>query len=134
MHALRKRRLYTACSIIIGVAVAVALCLYAIRQQVDLYYTPQQLTTAHILPEQEIRIGGMVKLGSLTREKNSLKIHFVITDYQRSILVSYQGLLPALFREGRGIVVRGHINRLGWFDANQVLAKHDERYKPPDVG
>jgi cytochrome c-type biogenesis protein CcmE len=129
----RRRRLYFIIAILAGVSMAVSLAIYALGQNVNLYYTPTQLALAQSPPRQMFRMGGMVKVGSFVRQPDSLKVHFVLTDYQHELPVQYTGILPALFREGQGIVVQGKLNPQGAFMADQVLAKHDEKYMPPGI-
>lgn len=129
----RKKRLIIALFIICGVSIAAAFALYALRQSINLYYTPSQLTTANIAPNQIIRLGGMVEKGSVQFAKQGIQVSFVLTDYKKQIPVQYNGVLPALFREGQGIVVEGKLNSSGIVIADQVLAKHDENYMPPGI-
>lgn len=129
----RRRRLYFILVILLGVSLAVSLAIYALGQNVNLYYTPTQLVAEQAPPQQVFRMGGMVKQGSFVRQPNSLQLRFVLTDYQHEVPVQYTGILPALFREGQGIVVQGRLNAQGVFIADQVLAKHDEKYMPPGI-
>lgn len=131
MNFKRKKRLAGLMGMVVGVGVTVSLVLFALNKNINLYYTPSQLNINQ-LPNAQLRIGGLVKKGSLKREENSLKIHFIITDLVKEIAVSYTGIVPALFREGQGVVVEGKF-RGGNFYANQVLAKHDEKYMPPGI-
>lgn len=132
MHPQRKKRLCILLFIVSGVAIALGLVLYSLQQNINLYYTPSQLSADHIGPRQEIRIGGLVEKGSVEFAKG-LYVSFVLTDYHRDIKVSYNGILPALFREGQGIVAQGKLNSNGTFMADQVLAKHDATYMPPGI-
>jgi cytochrome c-type biogenesis protein CcmE len=116
---------------IVGVGVTVSLVLYALNKNINLYYTPSQLTAN--VPARTLRIGGLVQSGSLQHEAHSLTMHFVITDYHKNVSVVYTGIVPALFREGQGVVVEGQFKPDGFFSATQVLAKHDEKYMPPGV-
>lgn len=129
----RRRRLYFIIAILVGVSMAVSLAIYALGQNVNLYYTPTQLALLPAPPQQILRMGGVVKSGSLVREAGSLKVGFVLTDYQHEVKVQYTGILPALFRENQGIVVQGKLNAAGVLIADQVLAKHDEKYMPPGI-
>lgn len=134
MHPKRRRRLYLIGWMFFGSACALGLALYALGNNVDLYYTPTQLKQAHISADHPIvRLGGMVKPASFKRSTTDLKSWFVLTDYQQEIPVTYEGILPALFREGQGIVVRGKLNQGGVLIASEVLAKHDEKYMPPGL-
>lgn len=133
MHPKRKRKLLTVLMIIIGVAVAATLILTALRKNIDLYYTPKQLLAAPPLAaNNHLRLGGLVKRGSIVESKQSLRINFVVTDYVSDIVVVYQGVLPALFREGKGVIVEGRLEG-SQFIATRVLAKHDENYRPPNI-
>ncbi|MFT3742006.1 MAG: cytochrome c maturation protein CcmE [Gammaproteobacteria bacterium] len=127
----RKQKLYGIVAVIIGMGLAVSLMIYALGQNVNLYYTPSQLVQAH--PPGSFRIGGMVQKGSLQRQPGSLAVTFKITDFKNTLPVHYVGILPALFREGQGIVVQGQLNGAGEIRASQVLAKHDEKYMPPKL-
>ncbi|MDF2445774.1 MAG: cytochrome biosis protein CcmC [Moraxellaceae bacterium] len=128
----RKKTLLILIAVMIGVGIAVGLTLYALRQNLNLFYTPTQLVQ-HEAPEgQRIQVGGLVMQGSLKREPDSLAVRFTITDLKNSVDVTYTGILPDLFREGQGIVANGRIEN-GVVVAEEVLAKHDETYMPPQV-
>lgn len=129
----RQRRIIIVISVIFGMSLAAGLILYALRQNVDLYYTPSQLVALQDLHAHEIRLGGLVVKGSVKKIPDTLKIYFTLTDGHQNIEVRYDGILPALFREGQGIVAQGQLNNFGVFIANQVLAKHDSTYKPPEI-
>lgn len=133
MHLKRKRRLIAIIVGVSGISIAVALVLMALRNNIDLYYTPQQALAAHLSPQTHFRLGGMVKRGSVVRDANSLDVSFVLTDFHREMRVHYRGVLPNLFRQGQGIVAEGHLTQAGSYEANQVLAKHDEKYRPPNI-
>jgi cytochrome c-type biogenesis protein CcmE len=131
-----KRRLYTLFFIILGVSCAVLLVLYALKQNINLYFTPEQLSESNarqMAQQRVIRIGGMVRKGSVQRDSQSLSVSFDLTDYKKIIPVQYTGILPTLFREGQGVVVQGKMSAQGLFMANEVLAKHDENYMPPGI-
>lgn len=132
MHPKRKKRLWLMILVVAALAVTTACVLYALQQNIDLYFTPSQIDkTAHIkLPQ--FRVGGMVKKHSLKQGKD-LNVDFVVTDFSQEIAVHYRGILPALFREGQGVVIEGHLTSNGTFEANRVLAKHDEKYMPPGL-
>lgn len=131
MNAKRKKRLLLMIGMLVGVGVTVSLVLYALNKNINVYFTPSQVT--RISPSRHLRIGGLVKTHSLKREAHSLKMQFVITDYKKELAVAYEGIVPALFREGQGVVVEGQFDKSGIFVANQVLAKHDENYMPPGI-
>lgn len=133
MRAQRKRRLYFIMIMLVGVASAVSLALFALRQNIDLYFTPSQLFSKPHQTNRMIRVGGLVLKKSLHHKKNSLKVTFVLTDYHHQLKVAYDGILPSLFREGQGIVAEGHLGKSGVFKADRVLAKHDANYHPPNI-
>lgn len=131
MHPKRKKKLI---GIILGVfilSIVVGLVLYALRQNINLFYTPSQLQAVTMDPHQVIRVGGMVQRGSVHHNTRHLEVTFILRDMQSSIQVSYDGLLPDLFREGQGIVAIGYLRDPQHFVATSVLAKHDEKYMPP---
>jgi len=115
------------------VSISASLLLYALRQNIDLYYTPTQLLAQLLKPGKEIRLGGIVAKNSVHEATNSLKVSFKITDFHEEITVYYQGLLPSLFHEGKGVIVQGFLNKRGIFQADEVLAKHNENYHPPNI-
>jgi cytochrome c-type biogenesis protein CcmE len=129
----RRKRLYWILVLLLAAAVAMGLVIYALGQNVNLYFTPSQLVANKPTSDHAFRIGGMVKQHSLVREPNSLTVRFVLTDFQQDVAVQYTGILPTLFREGQGVVVQGKLNANGQFVADQVLAKHDEKYMPPQI-
>ena len=127
----RTRRLGWIVGGLAGLSVAAALVLNAFRSNLVFFFTPTQVA-AHEAPQgRTFRIGGLVEAGSLTREPNTLTVHFRVTDTARTIPVAYTGLLPDLFREGKGVVAQGTLSADGTFHATEVLAKHDENYMPP---
>ena len=133
MHPLRKQRLYVVLSILLGTAVATFLVFKGLSENINLFYSPSDLKKEKIGVVNQIRVGGMVKKDSINKENNSLRISFVITDFEEDLLITYEGILPDLFSEEAGIVANGKINDEGIFIANEVLAKHDENYMPPEV-
>ena len=133
MHSIRKRRLIAIVSIIIGMAIAVSLMLYALNENINLFFTPSQIVKGEIPHHKDFRLGGVVLLGSVKRNQQSLQVQFAVTDHSNTVLVDYTGILPDLFNEGQGVVVQGHLNKKGVFEANEVLAKHDENYMPPQA-
>ncbi|MCW9714607.1 cytochrome c maturation protein CcmE [Avibacterium sp. 21-594] len=141
MNPRRKSRLTIVLFVLIGVAVASSLVLYALRQNIDLFYTPTEVIygkndDAESKPKvgQRIRVGGMVVAGTVKRDDKSLKVVFDLNDIGPSITVEYEGLLPDLFREGQGIVAQGVLKTPTLLEASEVLAKHDENYVPPELG
>ena len=133
MHPLRKQRLYVVLSILFGTAMAAFLVFKGLSDNINLFYSPSDLKKEKISVDNQIRVGGMVKKDSINKESNSLRISFVITDFEEDLLITYEGILPDLFSEEAGIVAKGKINEQGIFIANEVLAKHDENYMPPEV-
>lgn len=133
MNAVRKRRLLIILGLLAGLGLAAALALSALRQNINLFYTPTQIATGEAPVGQRIRAGGMVERGSLQRSADSLDVSFVVTDFNRAVTIHYRGILPDLFREGQGIVAMGVVDGSGAVRADEVLAKHDETYMPPEV-
>lgn len=133
MNPVRKRKLTMVLFILFIMATATALITYALRQNISLFFTPTQLAMGEAPTKQNIRIGGMVVKGSVVRATNDLSVEFKLTDYKQTVLVSYHGILPDLFREEQGIVASGVMIDKGHFKANEVLAKHDANYMPPEV-
>ena len=129
----RRQRLAIILFIAAGLSVAVGLTLYALSQNIDLFYTPTQVAAGEVAVGQHIRIGGMVREGSYVAAQDSLRVQFDATDYANSVAIHYEGILPDLFREGQGIVVEGSLDRSGHFQASRVLAKHDENYMSQEV-
>ena len=140
MNPRRKSRLSIIILVLAGVVIATTLVLYALRQNIDLFYTPSEVVygkedKADLKPEvgQRIRVGGMVVAGTVERDPKSLKVRFDLNDIGPSISVEYEGILPDLFREGQGIVAQGVLKEPTLLEATEVLAKHDENYVPPDL-
>ncbi|WP_373767930.1 cytochrome c maturation protein CcmE [Glaesserella sp.] len=141
MNPRRKSRLKVILSVLSGVAVAAGLTLYALSQNIDLFYTPSEIVYGKnddpkTKPEvgQRIRVGGMVVEGTVKRDDKTLKVTFDLNDVGPSIQVEYEGILPDLFREGQGIVAQGTLIEPTRLRATEVLAKHDENYMPPELG
>ena len=133
MNKKQKTKMIVLLFISVAVLLIVALVSYALRQNISLYFTPMQIFKHEAPLNRPIRIGGMVVKGSINQSKNHLDVRFVLTDYQHQIKVRYQGVLPDLFREGQGVVVKGFLSEQNQFEAQEVLAKHDENYMPPEV-
>ena len=133
MHPIRKKRLMIVLVLIAGISVAVGLITYALRQNINLFYDPSQIAAGEAPLDTRIRAGGMVEEGSVVRDPDSLRVQFRITDFSHSVPVEYTGILPDLFAEGQGVVAMGKLTGDGRFVADQVLAKHDENYMPPEV-
>jgi len=129
----RKQRRLTLIGGALGVlALAVVLMLNAFRDSIVFFNSPSDVAEKHIAPGTRIRLGGLVKVGSVVRD-HDLKIRFDVTDGSREIAVAYQGVLPDLFREGQGVVAEGALDNSGLFTADTILAKHDETYMPKEV-
>lgn len=133
MNPLRKKRLYIVLAILVGAGLAVALAVSALQQNINLFYTPSQIAAGEAPLDTRIRAGGMVKEGSVVRSKDSLDVAFVVGDGASEATIRYRGILPDLFREGQGIVALGKLNAERELIADEVLAKHDETYMPPEV-
>tara|TARA_B100001079_G_scaffold266598_1_gene273989 strand:+ start:383 stop:865 length:483 start_codon:yes stop_codon:yes gene_type:complete len=131
----RRNQLFLVLFILAGGGSAMTLALMALNENINLFYEPEQIASGEAPVDQMIRAGGMVKEGSITRSKTDLKITFVVTDLRESeFTIQYEGLLPDLFREGQGVIAQGRLDKQGLFVAEDVLAKHDENYMPPEVG
>lgn len=139
MNPRRKKRMTLALLVLIGLGLSITLVMYALRSNIDLFYTPGEILQGkgenHEMPEvgQRLRIGGMVMPGSVKRDPKSLQVSFKIYDARGAIAVTYNGILPDLFREGQGVVAQGVLDGERHITAQQVLAKHDENYTPPEV-
>ncbi|MDN2480677.1 cytochrome c maturation protein CcmE [Vibrio astriarenae] len=137
MNPRRKKRLGVISAIFVGMALTVGLVIYALNQNMDLFYTPTELVNGKggVKPEvgQRLRIGGMVVEGSVSRDPNSLRVSFDLHDVGPKVTIVYDGILPDLFREGQGIVAQGVLLDATTIEAFEVLAKHDEEYMPPEV-
>lgn len=133
MRAVRKKRMQLVIFLALGAAVAVAIVLYALRQNINLFFTPTQIAAGEAPIGREIRAGGLVVDGSVNRSDESLYVEFTITDTAAQVVVAYDGILPDLFREGQGIIAEGKLDENGVVQASQVLAKHDEEYMPPEI-
>ena len=133
MNPVRKKRLYIVLAILAGVGIAVALALSALQQNINLFYTPSQIANGEAPQNTRIRAGGLVENGSVQRSSDSLETDFVVTDGAKSVTIRYSGIRPDLFREGQGIVAMGKLDGSGVLIADEVLAKHDENYMPPEV-
>jgi cytochrome c-type biogenesis protein CcmE len=115
------------------VALAATLVLTAFRSNMVFFYSPSQVANGEVPQQTSFRIGGLVEEGSIKRDTDGLTVHFVVTDLAKRTLVTYQGILPDLFKEGKGVVAQGKLNADGVFAASEVLAKHDENYMPPEA-
>jgi len=133
MRAARKKRLYLVLLTLVGVGVAVALALNAFNQNLMYFYSPSEVMACEAPQAHPFRLGGLVTEGSVKRLTNGLTVRFDVTDLQKTVSIEYTGILPDLFREGQGIVAHGQLRDDGTFVADEVLAKHDENYMPPEV-
>ena len=139
MNPRRKKRLLGVVAIVFGIGAAIGLVLYALQENINLFYTPSELIEGkgpnkekpHI--GQKLRIGGMVVPGSVIRDETSLQVSFILIDTGPLVTIKYQGILPDLFREGQGIVAQGVLIEPNVIEAFEVLAKHDEEYMPAEV-
>ncbi|MBE0456807.1 cytochrome c maturation protein CcmE [Pseudoalteromonas sp. KG3] len=139
MNPRRKKRLLAVTAIVFGVGATIGLVLYALQENINLFYTPSELVEGkgpnkekpHI--GQKLRIGGMVVPGSVIRDESSLQVSFKLIDTGPLVTIKYQGILPDLFREGQGIVAQGVLVEPNVIEAFEVLAKHDEEYMPAEV-
>ena len=129
----RRKRLLAVIAIVGGVAAATALAMLAFQDNLLYFYNPTQVVAGEAPSGRTFRIGGLVTQGSLQKTEGTLKIRFTVTDFKESIPVNYEGLLPDLFREGQGVIAHGRLADNGEFVADEVLAKHDENYMPPEV-
>ena len=118
---------------VVLVAIAAALVLNAFQGNVVFFFSPSQIAAKEAPLEKTFRVGGMVEKGSLKRQADGVTVVFVVTDTAQSIPVSYTGILPDLFKEGKGVVAQGKLAPDGVFHASEVLAKHDENYMPPEA-
>ena len=133
MHPVRKQRLLIVTFIVVFATLAVGLLSYALRENINLFFTPSAIVAGEAPANKNMRAGGMVVKGSLRRSTQGLFAEFLITDGAANVTVNYNGILPDLFAEGEAAVVTGQLNDQGIFQATQVLAKHDENYTPPEV-
>lgn len=129
----RHRKLALIAGGLAVLGLATALVLNAFQSNLVFFFTPTQVANREAPVDRTFRIGGMVEEGSLRRDADGLTVHFVITDRLNRLPVSYKGILPDLFKEGKGAVVQGRLRTDGLFVADQVLAKHDENYMPPEA-
>jgi len=127
----KRKRLWLLVGSLGVLAVAVALVLSALSDNIVFFYSPSQLAEKHVPAGRRCRIGGLVENGSLHKEGS--EVRFRVTDLKRSVEVVYRGILPDLFREGQGVIAEGSLGPDGIFSAREVLAKHDEKYMPPEV-
>jgi cytochrome c-type biogenesis protein CcmE len=128
----KQKRLSIIAGAMVFLAAAAALVLFALRQEIVFFRTPTDLVTMAVKPGERIRLGGLVEKGSVLRGEGT-KVSFAITDTEKTVKVSFEGILPDLFREGQGVIAEGALGADGVFAADTVLAKHDENYMPKEV-
>jgi cytochrome c-type biogenesis protein CcmE len=133
MHPIRKQRLLIVLFVVVFSSAAIGLMVYALSGNINLFFPPAEVAAGKAPVGTPIRVGGMVKEGSVQRSSDSLEIRFEVTDFQATVPVVYTGILPDLFDEGQGAVASGMLNEAGVLEASEVLAKHDENYMPPEV-
>ena len=129
----RQRRIAALALLAIGVSAAAALTLTAFRKNLMNFYTPTDLAVHAVAPGTRLKLGGLVERGSVRKSGEGLRVDFVLADCEHKVGVRYEGVLPDLFREGQGVVANGVLDADGTFIAEEVLAKHDENYVPPQV-
>ena len=132
MHPKRKRTLLLILALVAGLGLATGLVTYALRQNISAFYSPSQLVNGEAPQGRKIQVGGLVVQGSLKRSPDSLAVEFLISDLKQQVPVFYTGILPDLFKEGQGIMATGTFSN-GKVQAEEILAKHDENYMPPQV-
>lgn len=133
MHPLRKQRLMIVSFIVVLSSVAAVLIFYALGKNMNFFYAPTEIHAGEAPTGRTIRVGGLVLPGSVHRDDSGLEVSFMVTDNAETLDIKYQGILPDLFAEGQGVVAVGKLDTNGEFRADQVLAKHDEEYMPPEV-
>ena len=129
----RRRRIVLVLGILAGVSLATLLAMRAFQDNVMFFFDPSQVAQGDAPIDKRFRLGGMVRPGTVERPPGSLEMSFVVTDFQRDVPVRYTGVVPDLFRENQGVVAHGRLGRDGIFVADEILAKHDENYMPPEV-
>ena len=129
----KRRRLYILLLCMLGLGTATALTLAAFQDNLVFFYSPTDVVEKQVPRERNLRLGGLVEVGSVERVAGSTEVRFRVTDMQHTVPVVFAGALPDLFREGQGVVAQGQFSSDGVFHAREVLAKHDENYMPPEV-
>ncbi len=132
----RKKRIYLISLFFLTIATSIYLILWALRDNIVFFYSPteiqQKISIKEINEMSKLRLGGMVKESSI-KQLNDGSINFIITDFNKEMIVFYKGIIPDLFKEEQGVIAEGSVNKEGMFIANSILAKHDENYMPPEV-
>ena len=129
----RQRRITLVVGILVGVSIAGLLALNAFRENVMFFFDPSQIAAGEAPVDKRFRLGGMVRPGTVDRQAGTLDMSFVVTDFKHDVKVVYSGVVPDLFRENQGVVAHGRLGANGVFVADEILAKHDENYMPPEV-
>ncbi len=132
MKARHKRGIFILVGLV-GVGLIATLVLNALQSNINLFFSPTEVVAGKAPQDRTFRLGGLVEEGSIQRQENGVTVHFGVTDNAETIVVAYTGILPDLFREGEGVVAQGKLGPNGLFEAEEVLAKHDETYMPPEV-
>ncbi len=132
MTAKQKKRLLVVFCLSLGITLSAVLAITAFQDNLLYFLTPTQIKSGENIPEQSFRLGGMVQTDSFKRQQG-IRVQFLVTDFNESVSVQFEGVLPDLFREGQGVVAKGSLNSKGIFIADEILAKHDENYIPPEV-
>ncbi|UTF60694.1 cytochrome c maturation protein CcmE [Gilvimarinus sp. DA14] len=133
MHPVRKQRLFIVLALVVLSSIAIGLLVFALRENINLFYPPAKFSTDEVPRDVRLRAGGCVQPGSVVRDEDSLQVQFELVDPAGRLTVNYEGILPDLFAEGEAAVVNGIWRDDNIFYADQVLAKHDENYMPPEV-
>lgn len=133
MTSKRKRRLTIILVLVFGSSLVIGLTLFALEKNINLFYSASQIASGEAPENTRMRVGGMVVEDSVERSSQSLQVRFKLTDYANQVNVVFTGILPDLFREGQGIIAQGKLDAKGVFQADEVLAKHDENYMPPEI-
>jgi len=128
----RHKRLVLVLGIVIGVGLAAFLATQAFKSNVMFFFDPSQVASGEAPPDKRFRLGGMVEKGSIAKTPGTLDVKFLVTDFKHTVAVKYSGILPDLFREGQGVIAHGRMQG-DVFQADEILAKHDEKYMPPEV-
>lgn len=137
MNPKRKQKLIIIISIVVGIALATTFILMALKENLNAFYTPEDIHQGKADSQRTLRVGGLVVVGSVKREAGELALEFMLTDNKETIPVRFEGILPDLFKEGQGIIAIGRLKNVGtdhvYVEADEVLAKHDENYMSPEL-
>ncbi|MBW0145240.1 cytochrome c maturation protein CcmE [Sphingomicrobium clamense] len=130
----KNQRLLLAMAALLAIAAASGLALWGLQDRAAYFVTPTDIATTDYAPDQPLRLGGMVEQGSIEKLDDGVTTRFTVEDLEHEVVVTFTGIVPDLFREGSGVVAEGRVTRDRNFDADKILAKHDERYMPPELG